>query len=126
MSSAIQPIENQLPGNSSVLCHNPLCITINRWLSQKANNYHKISTSHLIFAVVIHWQNNTFVRTKVSYFETYLCQSFMMRCYTEYLIWTIIKHPFDWLYPCNQCLFQVFMTHSQMLGKFEYTLPAKF
>ena len=71
MSSAIQPTENQLPGNSSVLRHNPLCL--DRWLSQKVNNYQKISTLHLIFAVVIHsLQNNTFVRTKVSYFGTYL------------------------------------------------------
>ena len=52
MSSAIQPTENQLPGNSSVLCHNQLCL--NRWFSQKVNNYHKNSTLHLIFAVIIH------------------------------------------------------------------------
>ena len=39
---------------------------------QKVNNYQKISTLQLIFAVVIHLQNNTFVGTKVSYFGTYL------------------------------------------------------
>ena len=65
----------------------------------KSDHYRKISTLHLIFAVVIHsLQNNTFIGTIVSHFGTYLCQLFMMRCYIEYLIWTIRKNPFDWLY----------------------------
>ena len=58
----------------------------------KSDHYRKISTLHLIFAVVIHsLQNNTFIGTIVSHFGTYLCQLFMMRCYIEYLIWTIKK-----------------------------------